>query len=78
MMLTRKQTLNSYIRGIIQILQIQSKICHMFHYHVNMTKFVTGLVEIVHFFSIITNFNVQAMQSSSFQIHLSLFVPNFT
>ena len=52
----------------MQILQIQSEICHIFHYHVNiisklMTDFVTELVEIVRFFSIITNFSVQAMRS---------------
>ena len=46
---------------------IQSKICHIFHYDVNMmsklmTEFVAELVEIAHFFSIITNFSVQAMR----------------
>ena len=68
MMWTRTRILNSYIRGIMQILLIQSEICHIFHYHVNiisrlMTDFVTELVEIVHFFSIVIDFNVQAMQS---------------
>ena len=50
----------------MQSLLIQSEICHIFHYHVNMiskpmTEFVTELVEIVYFFSIVTNFSVQAM-----------------
>ena len=53
----------------MQILLIQFEICHIFHYHVNiilklMVEFVTELVEIVHFFSIVTNFSVQAMRSS--------------
>ena len=66
--LLRAKTLNSYIRGIMQILLIQSKICHIFHYHVNiisklMTEFVTELVETVHFFGIVTNFSVQAMRN---------------
>ena len=48
-------------------LPVQPKICHFFHYHVKiiwklMTEFVTELVEIVHFFSIVTNFSVQAMR----------------
>ena len=65
---TRTETLNSYIRGTMQILLIQSEICHIFHYHVNiilklMVEFVTELVEIVHFFSIVTNFSVQAIRS---------------
>ena len=46
---------------------VQSKICHIFHYDVNMmsklmTEFVAELVEIAHFFSIINNFSVQAMR----------------
>ena len=50
----------------MQILPIQSEICHTFHYHVNViskltTEFITELVEIVHFFSIIINFDVQAL-----------------
>ena len=54
MMWTRTKTLNSYILGIMEFLLIQSKICHIFHYHVNMisklmTEFVTELVEIVLF-----------------------------
>ena len=32
-----------------------------------MTEFVTELVETLHFFSIVTNFSVQAMWSLSFQ-----------
>ena len=49
-MRTRTKTLNKYIRGIQQILLIQSKICHVFHYHVNiisklMAEFVIELVE---------------------------------
>ena len=52
----------------MQIRLIQSEICHIFDYHVNiisklMTDFVTELVEIVHFFSIVANFIVQTMQS---------------
>ena len=52
----------------MQNLLIQSDIYHIFHDHVNvisnfMTEFVTELIEIVHFFSIITNFSVHAMQS---------------
>ena len=51
----------------MQILPVQPEICHIFHYHVKivwkpMTEFVTELVEIVHFFSIVTNFSVQAMR----------------
>ena len=47
---------------------IQSKICHKFHYHVNiisklMTESATELVEIVHFLSIITEFSVEAIRS---------------
>ena len=43
-------------------------IFHIFHYHVNiisklMTEFVSELVEFVHSLYIVTNFNVQAMQS---------------
>ena len=65
---TRTKTLSNYIRGIIQILLFQSEICHIFHYHVKillkvMTDFITELVKIVHFFSIITSFSVQAMRS---------------
>ena len=50
----------------MQILLIQSEICHIFHYHVNitskiMTEFVTELVETMHFFSVINNFSVPAM-----------------
>ena len=65
-----KKTLNSYIGGIMQILLIQSEICHTFLYHVNVilkltTEFVTELVETVHFFSIIINFVF------SLQIHFS-------
>ena len=41
---------------------IPSKICHIFHYHVNiisklMTEFVTELIEVVHFFNKVTNFS---------------------
>ena len=41
---------------------------YKFYYHVNiisklMTKFVTELVEIVHFFSIVNSFRLQAMGS---------------
>ena len=50
----------------------------IFHYHENiisklMTVFVTELVEIVHYFHIVTNFSVKDMRSRSFslQIHLS-------
>ena len=51
----------------MQIILIQSDICNIFHYHVNimsklMTEFVTELVEIVRFFSIVTNFSVQAIR----------------
>ena len=51
----------------MQTLLIQCDIRHIFHYHVNiilkfMVDFVTELVEIVHFFSIATNFNVQAIR----------------
>ena len=41
----------------------------IFYHHLNIIskiitrKFVTELVEIVHFFSIVTNFSVQVMQS---------------
>ena len=37
-----------------------------------VAEFVTELVEIVHFFNIVTNFSVQAMRSEVFgrQIHL--------
>ena len=64
----KKTKTNSYIRGMLQILLIQSKICHIFRNHLNiisklMTEFVTELVETAHFFSIITNFSVQAMRS---------------
>ena len=43
----------------MQILLIQSEIRHIFHYHVNiifklMVEFVTKLVEIVHFSSIVS------------------------
>ena len=34
-----------------------------FHYYEYMTEFATELLEIVHFFSIVTNFSVQAMWS---------------
>ena len=52
----------------MQILLIQSWICYIFQYHLNkisklMTDIVTELVEIVHFFSTVTNFSVQAMRS---------------
>ena len=72
MIWTRTKTLNGYTRAIMQIVLIQSEICHTFHYHVNiipkpMTEFVTELVETLHFFSIVTNFSVQAMWSLSFQ-----------
>ena len=77
-MWTRTKTLNSYIWGIMQILLIESEICHTFHYYVSiisrlMTKFVTALVEIVYFLSIVTSFSVQAIWRWSFslQIHLS-------
>ena len=61
-------TLNSYIRGIMQVLLIQPEICHIFHYHVNIiskytVEFVTELVKVVHFFTIVTNFSVQATQN---------------
>ena len=62
-MCTRTKTLNSYNRGIMQILQIQSEICHMNIISKLMTEFVTELMEIVHFFSIVTNFSVQAMRN---------------
>ena len=79
MIWTRTETLNSYIPGSMQILLIQSKIRHIFHYQVNIilklvVKFVTELVGIVHFFSIVTNFSVQANLGDnvfSLQIHLS-------
>ena len=62
MMWTRTKALNSYIPGSMQILLIQSEIRHIFHY-VNimlklMAEFVNELVEIVHFFSIVTIFCV--------------------
>ena len=68
MMWTRTKTLNSYIPGSMQVLLIQSEICHIFHYLVNiilklMAEFVTGLVEVVHFFSILTSVSVQSMRS---------------
>ena len=49
-------------------LLIHSEVCNNFHYHVNvilklMTEIFTELVEIVHIFSIITDFSVQAMRS---------------
>ena len=49
-------------------LLIQSEIRHIFHYDVNiilklMVEFLSESVEIVHFFSIVTNFGVQAMRS---------------
>ena len=52
----------------MQVLLIQYEIRHIFHYHANiilkpMVEFVTELVEIVHFFGIVTKFSVQAMQS---------------
>ena len=52
----------------MQILPVESEICHIFNYHVNilsklMTQFITESVEVVHFISIITNFSVQALQS---------------
>ena len=62
----------------MQILLIQSEICHIFHNHVNIISklmidfvtelveivdFVTELVEIVHFVSIVTNFSFQSMRS---------------
>ena len=52
----------------MQIPLIESEICHIFHYHANIklklvTDFVTELVEIVHFFSMVTNFSVQALRS---------------
>ena len=55
----------------MQILLIQPEICHIFHYHVNIisklvTEFVTELVKIVHFFSVVTNFRVQAIRNQSF------------
>ena len=55
----------------MQSLLIQSEICHIFHYRVHiisklMTEFISELVEIVYFFSIVTNFSVQAMRSQSF------------
>ena len=48
------------------LLLIHSQVCHIFNYHVNiilklMTELVTELVEIAHFFSIVTS--VQAMRS---------------
>ena len=51
----------------MQILLIQSEIRHTFHCYVNIllklkVDFVTELVEIVHFFSIVISFNVQAMR----------------
>ena len=62
------KTLKSYIPGSMQILLIQSKIRHIFHYHVNiilkhMVEFVSESGEIVHFFSVVTSFSVQAMRS---------------
>ena len=67
-MWTRMKTLNSSIPESMQILLIQSEIRHIFHYHVNiilkhMVEFVSESVEIVHFFSIVTNFSVQAMRN---------------
>ena len=52
----------------MQILLIQSEICHIFHYHVNIipkiiTEVLIKLVETVHFFSIVTNFSIQATRS---------------
>ena len=77
-MWTRTKTLNSYIRGSMKILLIQSKICHIFHYHMNiilklMGEFISELVEIVHFTSIVTNFSVKPWGAKVFslQIHLS-------
>ena len=68
MMLTRAKTLNSYIPGSMQVLLIQSEICHIFHYLVNIilkfiAEFVPELVEFVHFFSIPTSYSVQSMRS---------------
>ena len=61
----------------MQILLIQSEIRQIFHYHVNITlklmvEFVTELVEVVHFFGIVTNVSVRAMRIYVFslQIHL--------
>ena len=67
-MWARTKTLNSHIRWNMQMLLIQSEIYHIFHYYVNiiskhMAEFITELVEIVHFFSIVTNFGVQAIRS---------------
>ena len=52
----------------MQVLLIQPEICHIFHYHVNIiskytVEFVTELVKVVHFFTIVTNFSVQATQN---------------
>ena len=74
----KKTKTNSYIRGMLQILLIQSKICHIFRNHLNiisklMTEFVTELVETAHFFSIITIsvFKPCGAKVFSLQIHLS-------
>ena len=52
----------------MQILLIQFEICHIIYYYVNiisrlMAEFLTELVEIAHFFSIVTNFSVQDMRN---------------
>ena len=52
----------------MQILLIQFKIRHIFHYHVkiilkHVVEFGSESVEIVYFFSIVTNFSVQAMRN---------------
>ena len=65
-MRTITKTLNSHIQKIKQTLLIQSKICYNFHYHVNIisklrTEFVAEFVEMVHIFSITTDFSVQSM-----------------